>query len=60
VVFASTLAYLFFNRARPDRAEPGRAVPSGSVFGSTLASCPAGEEPRLFISSDMPPVLRAS
>jgi drug/metabolite transporter (DMT)-like permease len=49
-VFASTLAYLFFNRGigliGPNRAAPFlHLVP---VFGSVLAILLLGEEPRLF------------
>jgi len=50
IVFASTLAYLFFNRGigliGPNRAAPFlHLVP---VFGSVLAILLLGEEPRLF------------
>ena len=50
VVFASTLAYLFFNRGivliGPNRAAPFlHLVP---VFGSIMAILLLGEEPRLF------------
>jgi drug/metabolite transporter (DMT)-like permease len=50
VVFASTLAYLFFNRGivliGPNRAAPFlHLVP---VFGSIMAIVFLGEEPRLF------------
>jgi drug/metabolite transporter (DMT)-like permease len=50
VVFASTLAYLFFNRGivliGPNRVAPFlHLVP---VFGSIMAILLLGEEPRLF------------
>jgi drug/metabolite transporter (DMT)-like permease len=50
VIFASTLAYLFFNRGialiGPNRAAPFfHLVP---VFGSVMAILLLGEEPRLF------------
>jgi drug/metabolite transporter (DMT)-like permease len=50
VVFASSLAYIFFNRAialiGPNRAAPFlHLVP---VFGSAMAILMLGEQPRLF------------
>jgi drug/metabolite transporter (DMT)-like permease len=50
VIFASTLAYMFFNRGialiGPNRAAPFfHLVP---VFGSAMAILLLGEEPRLF------------